>query len=86
MSIELLKSISTQKAHKTCYKQGSILHYLDTNHYMWGIDIIGSLPPTIEQRKFLLIIADYFTKWAKAEPYTHIKASHLTIRLVEHHM
>ena len=31
MSIELLKSISTQKAHKTCYKQGSILHYLGTN-------------------------------------------------------
>ena len=32
MSIDLLKSISTQKAHKTCYKQGSILHYLGTNH------------------------------------------------------
>ena len=32
MSIELLKSISKQKAHKTCYKQGSILHYLGTNH------------------------------------------------------
>ena len=31
MSMELLKSISTQKAHKTCYKQGSILHYLGTN-------------------------------------------------------
>ena len=31
MSIELLKSISTQKAHTTCYKQGSILHYLGTN-------------------------------------------------------
>ena len=32
MSIELLKSISTQKAHKTCNKQGSILHYFGTNH------------------------------------------------------
>ena len=31
MSIELLKSISTQKVHKTCDKQGSILHYLGTN-------------------------------------------------------
>ena len=28
VSIELLKSISTQKAHKTCHKQGSKLHYL----------------------------------------------------------
>ena len=34
MSIELLKSISTQKAHKTCCKQGSILHYLRTNHWV----------------------------------------------------
>ena len=34
MSIELLKSISTQKVHKTCDKQGSILHYLGTNHFM----------------------------------------------------
>ena len=32
VTIELLKSISTQKGHKTCYKQGSILHYLGTNH------------------------------------------------------
>ena len=32
MSIEVLKSISTQKAHKTSYKQGSILHYFGTNH------------------------------------------------------
>ena len=31
LTIELLKSISTKKAHKTCYKQGSILHYLCTN-------------------------------------------------------
>ena len=29
-----MKSISTQKAHKTCYKQGSILHYLGTNQYV----------------------------------------------------
>ena len=32
VSIELLKLISTQKAHKTCHKQGSKLHYLGTNH------------------------------------------------------
>ena len=32
MSNELLKSISIEKAHKTCDKQGSILHYLGTNH------------------------------------------------------
>ena len=37
MSIELLKSISTQKAHKTYYKQGSILHYLGTNQFFHSI-------------------------------------------------
>ena len=31
VSIELLKLISTQNAHKTCHKQGSKLHYLGTN-------------------------------------------------------
>ena len=36
MSIELLKSISTQIVHKTCYKQGSILHYLGTNQRQEG--------------------------------------------------
>ena len=34
MSIESLKSISTQKAHKTCYKQGSILYFLGTNQFV----------------------------------------------------
>ena len=40
MSIELLKYISTQKAHKTCYKQGSILHYLGTNHITISIFMV----------------------------------------------
>ena len=45
MSIELLKSISTQKAHKTCYKQGSILHYLGTNQRRNGLVAPSSFPP-----------------------------------------
>ena len=36
MSIESLKSISTQKAHKTRYKQGSPLHFLGTNQLLFG--------------------------------------------------
>ena len=32
VSIELLKLISIQKAHKTCHKQASKLHYFSTNH------------------------------------------------------
>ena len=43
MSNELLKSISTQKAHKTCDKQGSILHYLGTNQAY--LAPLGAFPP-----------------------------------------
>ena len=43
MSIELLKSISTQKEHKTCYKQGSILHYLGTNQLFYYLYMMRAL-------------------------------------------
>ena len=42
MSIELLKSISTQKVHKTCNKQGEILNFLGTNH---SPEQAAKLPP-----------------------------------------
>ena len=35
--------------------------------YKWGIDIVGPLPLTTGQRKFMLVATDYFTKWAKVE-------------------
>ena len=50
MSIELLKSISTQKAHKTCYNQGSILHYLGTNHHVIGTGCVPWVELPIQRR------------------------------------
>lgn len=35
---------------------------------MWSIDILDPLPMATGQRKFLLIIIHYFTKWVEAEP------------------
>jgi len=35
---------------------------------------VGPFPPTIGQRKSLLIAVDYFTKWIEAEPLTSITA------------
>ncbi|KAK3039752.1 hypothetical protein RJ639_027409 [Escallonia herrerae] len=32
---------------------------------MWGMDIFG--PPTIAQRKFVIVAIDYFTKWVEAK-------------------
>ncbi|XP_042446582.1 uncharacterized protein LOC122031549 [Zingiber officinale] len=33
----------------------------------WGMDIVGSFPMAIGQRKFLLVAVDYFSKWVEAE-------------------
>ena len=35
---------------------------------LWGIDIMGPLPPGKKQLKFLVVAINYFTKWVEAEP------------------
>ena len=38
----------------------------------WGLDILGPLPIGRGQCKFIVVVVDYFTKWAKAEPLATI--------------
>ncbi|KAL0361929.1 UNVERIFIED_CONTAM: hypothetical protein Sradi_3877400 [Sesamum radiatum] len=38
----------------------------------WGMDIVGPFPVASDQRKFLLVAIDYFTKWVEAEPLARI--------------
>ncbi|KAK4397223.1 Gag-Pol polyprotein [Sesamum angolense] len=38
----------------------------------WGIDLVGPLPQATGQRKFLIVVVDYFTKWVEAEPLANI--------------
>jgi hypothetical protein len=38
----------------------------------WGVDIVGPMPPGKGKRRFLLVIVDYFTKWAEAEAFATI--------------
>ena len=38
----------------------------------WGLDILGSLPIGKGQCKFIVVVVDYFTKWAEAEPLATI--------------
>ena len=38
----------------------------------WGLDILGPLPIGKGQCKFIIVIVDYFTKWAEAEPLATI--------------
>ena len=44
----------------------------------WAFDIIGPLVPTVENtqnKAFILTATEYYTKWAEAEAFIHIKAS-----------
>ena len=44
----------------------------------WGMDIVGPLPTTTVQKKFLLIATNYFSKWVEAEAYASIKDKDVT--------
>ena len=44
----------------------------------WGMDIVGSLPTAVAQKKFLLVSTDYFSKWVEAEVYVSIKDKDVT--------
>lgn len=33
----------------------------------WGIDILGPFPTFIYQKKFVIVVIEYFTKWPEAE-------------------
>lgn len=33
----------------------------------WGLDALGPFLPSLEQRKFLIVEINYFTKWVEAE-------------------
>ncbi|KAL0312779.1 UNVERIFIED_CONTAM: hypothetical protein Sradi_5677200 [Sesamum radiatum] len=38
----------------------------------WGMDLVGPFPQATGQRKFLIAVVDYFTKWVEAEPLAKI--------------
>ena len=40
----------------------------------WGIDVIGPISPlSARGHQFILVITDYFSKWAKATPLAEVK-------------
>ena len=39
----------------------------------WGLDIVGPFPKTTENKRYLLVGTNYFTKWVEAEPLANIK-------------
>uniref|UniRef100_A0A2N9GI24 Integrase catalytic domain-containing protein n=1 Tax=Fagus sylvatica TaxID=28930 RepID=A0A2N9GI24_FAGSY len=39
----------------------------------WGMDLVGPLPRATRNRRWLIVVTDYFTKWVKAEPLANIR-------------
>jgi len=39
----------------------------------WGLDIVGSFPKAVGNRRWLLVGTDYFTKLVKAKPLANIR-------------
>ncbi|XP_062511863.1 uncharacterized protein LOC134187727 [Corticium candelabrum] len=42
---------------------------------MWGMDFVGPLPLSSGRNRYLLVVSDYFTKWAEAIPLPDQMAS-----------
>ena len=39
----------------------------------WGLDILEPFPRATGNRRFVLVVVDYFTKWAEAETLANIR-------------
>ena len=39
----------------------------------WGLDIVSPFPKAAENKRYLLVGMDYFTKWVEAEPLANIR-------------
>ena len=41
---------------------------------VWGIDLIGLMPTARPTFKYVVVVVDYFTKWAEAKPLAMISS------------
>ena len=48
-----------------------------------ALDVIGPLPRTDRGNRFILVISDYFTRWAEAYPIPDHKAQMVAGKLVD---
>ncbi|XP_048608335.1 uncharacterized protein LOC125584234 [Brassica napus] len=62
-----------QRHAKTIHSPTEFLHTLTAPYpfMRWRMDIIGPMPAS-RQKKFILVLTDYFTKWVEAEAYASI--------------
>ena len=64
-----------QRFAPSIYQSGVALNPL-TNPWLftqWGLNIIGHFLKTAENKRYLLVGTDYFTKWVEVEPLANIR-------------
>jgi transposase InsO family protein len=59
------------------------LHTVTQPWHTIGIDIMGPFPPTPRQKRFLLVIVDYFTRWVELFALRQTTATHIANVLID---
>ena len=64
-----------QQFAPSIHQPGRILNPLSSPwpFAQWGLDIVGSFPKAVGNKKYLLVDTDYFTKWVEAKPLANIR-------------
>ena len=58
------------------------LHTITQPWYTIGVDIMGPFPPTPRQKKYLLVVVDYFTRWVELFPLRRTTATDIANILI----
>ncbi|CAF4212903.1 unnamed protein product, partial [Rotaria magnacalcarata] len=59
------------------------LHIISQPWHTIGVDIMGPFPPTARQKRFLLVIVDYFTRWVELFAIKQTTATHTANTLID---
>ena len=52
----------------------------------WGMDLVGTLPPSQGGNKFVVLAIEYFTRWIEAKPLATITSESKKVLLAEHNL
>ena len=64
-----------QRYAPNIHQPGRVLNPLSSSWLFaqWGLDIVGPFPKAAENKRYMLVGTEYFTKWVEAEPLANIK-------------
>ena len=85
----MLSGVTPGQIHSDFIHQAPGHLYLTSSSWsfeMWGIDVIGPITPlTSKGHRFILVITDYFSKWAEDIPLKEVKTSNV-VNFIKHHV